>query len=155
MLLSVRLSCSGHEYLRCTCDKSELYNLHNNLPVVDLRIAANTWRVFGSTLARLSIKTLRWPLVALSRWRLETRCAQEVLANKTVTWCRVVLVTDAASLSQHVDIFKSENLHNSVEIKRRRQIGGDGCVKNWKWRLTNPEDKPGMILGDTGAVSWG
>ena len=32
----------------------------------------------------------------------------------------------------HGDIFKSENILRPFETKRRRQIGGDVCVKNWK-----------------------
>jgi len=49
---------------------------------------------------------------------LKTGCAQKALANKTVACCPVVLVTGVAFLSLNGAIFKSENIHQSVEMKR-------------------------------------
>ena len=69
--------------------------------------------------------------------RLNTRGAHEGLANETVACCRVVIVATVTFLSLNAAIFNSKDIHQSVEVKRRRQIGEVVCVGNWKWSLAN------------------
>ena len=52
----------------------------------------------------------------------KTRSTEEYLADKTVRESGIVLITTAAFLGLCAAIFYSENIHQSVEMIRRRQI---------------------------------
>ena len=53
---------------------------------------------------------------------LKTIFAEKILAHETVTSCVAVLVTSTAFLGLCAGIFESENIHQSVEMKRCGQV---------------------------------
>ena len=67
----------------------------------------------------------------------KTRSTEEYLADETVRGSGVVLITTAAFLGLCAAIFKSENIHQSVEMIRCRQMLERVSFRNLKRCLTN------------------
>jgi len=68
---------------------------------------------------------------------VKTSCAEKVLAHETVTCCGVVLVTTAAFLCLRAAISQRKNIHESIEMKRCRQVVECVSFGDLEGRLAN------------------
>ena len=68
---------------------------------------------------------------------VKTILAKKVLANKAIAGCRVVFFTTVASLSLFAAISQSEEIHQSVEMKRCGKVTKRVSVRDLKASLTN------------------
>ena len=67
---------------------------------------------------------------------IKTILAKKGLANKAVASCRVVFFTTAASLSLFAVISQSEEIYQSVEMKRCRKVAKRVSFRDLKASLT-------------------
>ena len=67
---------------------------------------------------------------------VKTILAKKVLANKAIASCRVVFFTTAASLSFFAAISQSEEIHQTVEIKRCGKAAKRASLRDLKASLT-------------------
>ena len=68
---------------------------------------------------------------------VKTILAKKVLANKAIASCRVVFFTTVASLSLFAAISQSEEIHQSVEMKRCGKAAKRVSFRDLKASLTN------------------
>ena len=87
-------------------------------------------QVFDQNIAMTS----RGPQALMS---IKTILAKKVLANKAVASCRVVFFTTTASLSLLAAISQSEEIHQSVEMKRCGKAAKRVSFGDLKASLTN------------------
>ena len=68
---------------------------------------------------------------------IKTILAKKVLANKAVASCRVVFFTTTTSLSLFAVISQSEEIYQSVEMKRCGKVAKRVSFRDLKGSLTN------------------